>query len=313
MAAAVLDTAAAESIDLLQTVHQQASAASSPAHHLSATVSTAPRPPLSNRLGKQRARLIVPPTPVAARYDDDDDDDELELSIERATTHHRRCRCQCDTRPPAVRHRCDVTVTRGDVTVGCGDVGVEDGRGRRRSSQDDYDSDAAVSCVERDRLTTAGLYLPSLLATSRSGVRCGAGDDDARVSEMSTSRCRQRRACSLSRCWTRLLCRDARRRHVDHDADDADDDCWRLFHGGRTTMSRDAGARVVAAGVGPRGDAVSRDAAPLTQCCCRQAGGKSAGRLHGRAACTQVTCVIVSGLCVALAVLVVGALVVYSE
>jgi len=327
MAATVLDSAG-ESIDLLQTVrHQTLSSVplTSAAQHLPAMVSptsSAPqsssqRRPLSSRLGKQRARLVLPVTGDVCRCDDDDDDDDdFELDVEQATTRHCHCCCQCATQRHTVR-RCD------------------DGRGfrRRRSAQDDDDSDA-VSCVERDHLTTSGLYLPPLFVTSaarRSGVR-ETGD----VHVSATTNC-QRRA-SLSHWWTRLFCRRrqrrsdvARRRRID---DDDDDDCWRLFpgrHGGRATSRDTSACRVAAPSAGvslssspaAADDAVdvrrtsrAADAALLTERCRHAATCNKSVLAAGRRPSTWVLCVIVGGLCVAVVGLVVGGLVIaspYSE
>ena len=154
---------------------------------------------------------------------------------------------------------------------------VDDGRGfrRRRSAADDDEDVDAVSCVVRggrDHLAgTAGLY------SSRSPR--ATGDRSTRV----------------SRWWTRLFCRqhDVVRR----DDDDADD-CWRLF----PSRSRDADT-VDVRRTSPAAAAREGDAALLTRARrCRHDGNKSTSACRRR-----VVCVIVSGLCVALAGLAVGA------
>lgn len=320
MAAAVYDSAG-ESIDLLQTVRHQTSSASSssslpvtstaqylptvvlPTYKVSRRAETSQRT-VSNGHGKQRTTLVLPVSgDVSCSGCDDDEEEEDDVYVERATSQHCHCCCHCATQRHSI-HQHNVT-------------DVKDTRAlpRRRSPLDDDDSDP-VSCIERDRLTTSGLYLPPLFVTSVAG-RSGAQSGD--VTE-STSGCREQRTC-LSRWWTQVLCRrrsDVARRSCD---DDENDDCWRLFPGRHCNQvtSRDTDRRSTAvpgsaslcsspAAADDAGTSRGGDAVLLPLRCRRRAADAKAAR--GR--CTRVFCIILAGLCVAIIGLLVGALVVAS-
>jgi len=243
-----------ESIDLLQSVPHQTSSSSSSvpvtsaAQHLPTTV--LPTCKVSRRAepsqrrvsgghGKQRARLVLPlaavtaddvQSPSCSGCDDDDDGGGGGAHVQRPTAAHCRCCCHCSAQIHAIHH--------ADAT----DVEDSNGSRRRRSALDDDDSDP-VSCIERDHLSTSGLYLPPLFVTSAAG-RSGARTGDVVDNRVGC----QRRSC-LSRWWTQVLCRRRRDVACRCPDDDNDDYCWRLFPGrqcGRAT-SRDVDRRFAAA------------------------------------------------------------------
>ena len=261
-----------ESIDLLQSVlHQTSSSASSSSSSTLVTAAVHHHHPTIVSPASSTSRPASSNQRAARLVAGDvDEEEDLELRVEPATTRHCHCCCQHATQ----RRRAGVR--RADVT---------DGRGfrQRRSAADDDDDADSVSWIERgDHLVcSSDLYLPP------------RGSDVRETGDESTPR--------QARWWTRLFCRrrheDVARRRRHGDADD----CWRLFPPARA-RSRDAGATVdvgqTSAGrLGRRDEAAA--AALLTH---RHKPMQLVG-----GACTRVLCVIVSGLCVALAGLVVGA------
>ena len=324
-----------ESIDLLQSVPHQTSSLSSSvpvtsaAQHLPTTVlptckvSRRAEPSqrrVSDGHGKQRARLVLPPAAVTADDvqspscsgcdDDDDGGGGGGAHVQRPTAAHCRCCCHCSAQIHAIHH--------ADAT----DVEDSNGSRRRRSALDDDDSDP-VSCIERDHLSTSGLYLPPLFVTSAAG-RSGARTGDVVDNRVGC----QRRSC-LSRWWTQVLCRRRRDVACRCPDDDNDDYCWRLFPGrqcGRAT-SRDVDRRFAAAlgtaslcsspaaaddAVDVRGTSRRGDAVLLTPRC-RRAGAASKRALgDGRRRCPRALCVILGGLCVAVVGLLVGGLFIAS-
>jgi len=275
---------------------------------------------VTSGLGKQRARLVLPVTgDVHSRSCSGcDEDDEDDAYLEPASMQHCHCCCHYDTN---CQRSCHCDTQRHAIHQN--DVDESRGSWRRRSALDDDDSDP-VSCIEREHITTSGLYLPPLFVTSaaeRSGAQTGNVVD-------SMSGCRQWPMC-LPRWWTQVFHRRRRDDAPRCPDDDNDDDCWRLFpgrHCGRAT-SRDSDNRPASApgtaslcsspaaaddAVDPR--RTSRgggDAVLLTQRCRRAAAAKAALG-DRRRQCTRVLCVILGGLCVAVVGLLIGGLVIAS-